>query len=75
MKVPWVGVEPTLGGLKVHCPTFSGQKAQCFSYWQCRNAVVSREELIKSTEVVEKIIPAGAMASFQGLKYLDSVPR
>lgn len=40
-----------------------------------RNAVVSREELIKCAEAVEKIIPAGAMAIFQGLKYLDSISR
>ena len=40
-----------------------------------RNRVVSREELIKCATEVKKIIPAGAMAIFQGLKYLDSIPR
>ena len=40
-----------------------------------RNRVVSREELIKCATEVKRIIPAGAMAIFQGLKYLDSIPR
>ena len=40
-----------------------------------RNRGVSREELIKCATEVKKIIPAGAMAIFQGLKYLDSIPR
>jgi len=40
-----------------------------------KNRVVNREELIKIATEVKKIIPAGAMAIFQGLKYLDSIPR
>lgn len=40
-----------------------------------RNRVISREELILCSAEVKKIIPAGAMAIFQGLKYLDSIPR
>ena len=39
------------------------------------NQVVNRDELIKLATEVKKIIPAGAMAIFQGLKYLDSIPR
>lgn len=40
-----------------------------------RNRVISREELILCSAEVKEIIPAGAMAIFQGLKYLDSIPR
>lgn len=40
-----------------------------------KNRVVNREELIKIATEVKKIVPAGAMAIFQGLKYLDSIPR
>ena len=40
-----------------------------------RNKAVNRDELTKYATNVTKIIPAGAMAIFQGLRYLDSISR
>ena len=40
-----------------------------------RNQVVNRDELTKYATNVTKIIPVGAMAIFQGLRYLDSISR
>jgi hypothetical protein len=40
-----------------------------------RNKAVNRDELTRYATNVAKIIPAGAMAIFQGLKYLDSISR